>query len=152
MDKKQAPITINVHNEQTHSWQEYSVGSVICYEAAYPNLVRKNAIDAQLILTVSNDDWFGDSLAPHQHLQIAQMRAIENRLSIIRSTQSGVTAFIDPFGAITHELPSFVPGTLIGDVSLNQSKTLYKITGHLYLMIISILLLIAIFFKSKTQS
>ncbi|BCE00435.1 apolipoprotein N-acyltransferase [Marinicellulosiphila megalodicopiae] len=143
-DANQTPIIVNQLKNET--WIPHVIGSIICYEAAYPELVRTNAKDKEIIITVSNDDWFGNSLAPHQHLQIAQMRAIENRLSVVRSTQSGITAFIDPYGKITHKLESFVSATLIGEVSLNRSMTVYSKYGHVYLMFLALLALVVIVF------
>ena len=147
-EKRQPNIIINqVINDIS---TPHKVGSVICYEAAYPGLVRTNAKGSEIIITVSNDDWFGDSFAPHQHLQIAQMRAIENRLSVVRSTQSGITAFIDPYGKVTAQLEPFKALTLIADVSLNKSSTFYQIFGHIYLMIFALMILAAVYFKKHS--
>ncbi|MCJ8314970.1 MAG: apolipoprotein N-acyltransferase [Saccharospirillaceae bacterium] len=150
--KQQNNIVINqvlINTVVPNKVVPHKIGTMICYEAAYPALVRRNARNSELIMTVSNDDWFGDSFAPHQHLQMAQMRAIENRLSVVRSTQSGITAFIDPYGKISAQLEPFKALTLIDDVSLNKSNTFYQIFGHLYLMLIALMILIGVYFRKK---
>ena len=80
----QSPLTINGN--------EFS--SSICYEIAYPDLVRSADTDPAFILTVSNDTWFGSSIGPWQHLQLARMRALENERLLVRTTNNGITAAI----------------------------------------------------------
>ena len=88
------------------------IGTAICYEVAYPELVRRDALDAQVLVTISNDAWFGGSIGPHQHLQIARMRALENGRYMLRSTNNGITAVIDERGEVKASLPQFEPGVL----------------------------------------
>ncbi len=99
----------------------------ICYEMAYPQLVAKQAAAAQMIVTVSNDTWFEHSLAPWQHLQIAQMRAIENAKPVARATNSGVSALIDAKGNITSLAPMYQQAQLTGLVAPKQGTTPYNI-------------------------
>ncbi|EAR07329.1 apolipoprotein N-acyltransferase [Reinekea blandensis] len=116
----QAPIPFEV------AGQPYFAAPVICYEAAYPGLVRQLARDAGLITVVSNDAWFGDSLGPHQHLQITQMRAIENGRPILRATQNGISALIDANGRIVQRTDQFVSAELIGEMTLSQNRTPFQ--------------------------
>ena len=74
---------------------------------------------------MSNDTWFGTSIGPLQHLQMAQMRALEAGRWMIRATNNGVTALIDPFGQITERIPQFEKATLYGDVVPMQELTPY---------------------------
>ena len=76
------------------------IGTAICYEIAYSELVRKSALKANLLLTLSNDTWFGKSIGPKQHFQIARMRAIENRKPLIRATNDGISALITADGKV----------------------------------------------------
>ena len=99
----------------------------ICYEIAYPQLVAKQASAAQMIVTVSNDTWFEHSLAPWQHLQIAQMRAIENAKPVARATNSGVSALIDAKGKIIALAPMYQQAQLTGLVGPKQGTTPYNI-------------------------
>jgi apolipoprotein N-acyltransferase len=90
-------IVIPVHS--------YKVGTFICYEATYPDEVRQFAANgATLLVTISNDGWFGDSAAPLQHLRMARMRAIENQRWVLRSTNTGVSGTIDPYGRVVQQL------------------------------------------------
>ena len=72
----------------------------ICYEIAFDELVRKTAKNSNILLTVSNDTWFGKSIGPIQHLEIAQNRALEHKKPLIRSTNSGISAIISRNGKI----------------------------------------------------
>ena len=77
------------------------LGMAICYEIAYPDLVRHRGKAADALVTLSNDTWFGESIGPLQHMQIARMRALENGRYVLRSTNNGVTAIIDERGRVT---------------------------------------------------
>ena len=106
--------------------QNIAIAGNICYEIAYPQLVAQQAAQAQLILTVSNDTWFEHSLAPWQHLQMAQMRALENGKPVVRATNSGVSALIDATGHITHMAPLYERAEITGEVALMSGKTPYN--------------------------
>src|SRR4030095_14864585 len=77
-----------------------AIGTFVCYEIAYPELVRSALREAELLLTVSNDTWFGASLGPLQHLAIARMRALENGRDLIRATNHRGTALGDAAGRV----------------------------------------------------
>ena len=101
------------------------LGITICYEDAYG--VEQLAVlkTATLLVNVSNDAWFGDSSAPHQHLQIARMRALEAGRWLVRATNNGISAFIDPRGRIVAKSHQFVPELLRGTVVPYQGLTPY---------------------------
>jgi apolipoprotein N-acyltransferase len=74
----------------------------ICYEAIYPGEIREFVNrGAQLLINISNDGWFGTSAAAEQHLRMARVRAVENRRWLLRDTNSGITASVDPYGNMT---------------------------------------------------
>jgi apolipoprotein N-acyltransferase len=102
----------------------------ICYEVVYPDLVRAQAREADVLITISNDSWFGASIGPLQHLQMAQMRALENGRWMLRGTNNGVTAIIDHRGQVRGVLPQFEPGTLRGDYALMRGTTPFTRVGH----------------------
>lgn len=94
----------------------FRIAPFICYEIVYPDLVARYARRADIFITISNDSWFGDSIGPLQHLQIARMRALENGRYLIRGTNNGVSAIIDHRGQIVARSEQFVETTLKGEV------------------------------------
>ena len=101
------------------------LGATICYEDAYG--VEQLAVlrEATLLVNVSNDAWFGDSTAPHQHLQIARLRALEAGRWLMRATNNGVSALIDPQGRVVASSRQFVPEVLRGEVVPLKGLTPY---------------------------
>ena len=116
------------------------LSAAICYEIAYPELVRTSSSDADILLTVSNDTWFGRSIAPAQHLQIARVRAVENGRWVIRGTNNGITALIDAQGAIVQQLPQFQSGVLRGTAQGMQGQTPYQQHGALPVLLLALIL------------
>jgi apolipoprotein N-acyltransferase len=92
------------------------VGVNICYEDAFGEEIIAALPAATLLVNVSNVAWFGDSLAPSQHLQIAQMRALESGRMMLRATNTGMTAIVDVDGRVRSVLPPFSRGALVGEV------------------------------------
>lgn len=106
------------------------VGTFICYESVFPNEVRQFARNgAQVFVNISNDSWFGPTGAPGQHLSMARMRAVENDRWLLRDTNSGITAIIDPYGRIVAEAPREQRTALQGTYSLIDSTTFYTRHG-----------------------
>jgi apolipoprotein N-acyltransferase len=96
------------HDIKVLSAAGHRLGVFICYESAFPNLVRQfTRKGADVLVNLSNDAYFGHSEAREEHLLIARMRAVENRRYIIRATNDGITAVIDPAGQIVRRLPSY---------------------------------------------
>ena len=109
----------------------------ICFEIVFPRQIHANITpDTHVIITVSNDAWFGDSHGPHQHMQIAQMRALEFGLPVLRVTNNGITGIIDHRGRIQSHLPQFESGMLIDEVTINTNNTLYRRFGDIINVII----------------
>ncbi|OUS11552.1 apolipoprotein N-acyltransferase [Gammaproteobacteria bacterium 53_120_T64] len=107
------------------------IATAICYEIAYPDLLARDARDANILLTVSNDTWFGDSIGPHQHLQIARMRALENAKPLLRATNDGITAIISPRGKVLEKLPRFQAGILKTEVAPYSGSSPFSRYGSL---------------------
>lgn len=122
--------------------QGFSIAPFICYEVVYPDFAAELAAQSQLLLTISNDAWFGDSLGPQQHLQMAQMRALEAGRWMIRATNNGITALITPSGQISQQLPQFEQAVLIGEVQPMQGLTPFLRWGSWPLTLLCTLLLI----------
>lgn len=93
------------------------VGASICYEADFARDIRHSLPAAGFLVNVSNDSWFGNSLAPHQNLQMAQVRALEFGRPMIRATNTGISAFIDARGQVTQRLGVNEQGILVADVA-----------------------------------
>lgn len=115
----------------------------ICYEDAYGAEQLYAFPEATLIVNVSNDAWFGDTIAPHQHLEIARMRALEVGRSVIRATNNGVSAFIDEKGRILQTGPQFEFVSMTRDVQPMSGMTPYARSGNLPLLL-GMLLIVAI--------
>lgn len=110
----------------------FQIAANICYEVAFSRQIRDNMqTDTQLLLTISNDSWFGDSHGPHQHLEIARMRAMELGRSMLRATNSGITALIDERGYIIQQVEPFIPAVASGRVALVEGNTLFYRFGEL---------------------
>jgi apolipoprotein N-acyltransferase len=105
------------------------LGTAICYEIVYGNRLRRQAADADLLLTVSNDTWFGTSIGPLQHAQMARMRAREFGRDLLRATNNGVTAVIAADGSVRAVLPQFVPAVLAARATLHAGRTPYQRGG-----------------------
>ena len=121
----------------------------ICFEIAFPKQVSANiSAQSDAIITVSNDAWFGDSHGPHQHLQIAQARAKEFGLPVLRATNNGVTAVIDHQGNISHQIEQFTDAVLHADIRLTDGATPYQTLSDIPIWVFtSVLFAIAIFIK-----
>ncbi len=113
----------------------------ICYEDAYGAEQLYAFPEANLLINVSNDAWFGDSIAPHQHLQIARMRALEVGRDAIRSTNTGISAFIDADGALRETGKQFEPELMTADVQPRQGMTPYASLGNLPIVGLSLVIL-----------
>jgi len=102
----------------------------ICYEDAYASEQLSLARRSTLLVNVTNDAWFGDSTAPHQHLDISRMRSLETGRPMLRATNDGVTALIAHDGALQGTLPQFQPGVLTGVVEPRVGLTPYVRFGN----------------------
>ncbi len=139
---QQAPLRVRGHN----------LGAAVCYEVAYPDTTRKNAIGTDFLLTISNDAWFGTSAGPLQHLQMVQMRALENGRWFMRATNTGVTAIIDHKGRIVERAPQFERTVLRAEVQARVGNTPFMRLGHYpILFIMTLLLLLSYFGKRATN-
>jgi apolipoprotein N-acyltransferase len=112
------------------------LGISICYEDAFARDVHRTLPDATLLVNISNDAWFGKSAAAEQHLQLAQMRAIEQARPMVRANNTGVTAVIDAKGRVTQRIDSFQTGILEATVQGTKGYTPYMVWGDLPILIV----------------
>ena len=116
------------------------VGAFICYEAAYPNLVRRFVQNgATLLVNVSNDAWFGNTAGARQHLMHAMMRAIENDRDLLRVTNAGISALVTADGRVVDPLPTFTPAAQVWQARTRSDRTFYTRRGDWFAIGCSIL-------------
>ncbi len=139
--------------EQTTDQVETPHGSLagaICYEIAYPELVRENAAQSDMILTLSNDTWFGGSHGPDQHFEIARMRAVENGRPVIRATNNGISGFIDAQGQVLATAPRFETTILTYEIAPSIGQTPYQKLGFWPALILAAVLFLMALFRDRS--
>ncbi len=117
-------------NQAALNAADVKLGATICYEDAYGSEMRAVLHDATVLVNVTNDAWFGDSTAPHQHLEIARLRALEAGRYLLRAANDGITAVIAPNGAVLDSIPQFKPGVLQATVYPRTGLTPYARVGN----------------------
>ncbi len=128
------------------------VGIFICYESIFPNEVRQFARNgAEFFVNISNDGWYGNTSAPLQHLNMARMRAVENNRWLLRDTNTGVTAVIDPYGRRVAEAPRFQRTALQGAYDLEQETTFYTRHGDWFPIACAMMTLLALLLRVRKQ-
>ena len=111
----------------------HALGAFICYEAIFPDLVRRFAIEgATLLVNITNDGWYGRTSAPHQHLAMARFRAVENGVYLVRAANTGITAVIDARGRLLEQTRLFERAALVREVPLVQGATFYRRHGDVF--------------------
>jgi len=110
-----------------------AMGVFICYEAIFPQLVRRLTPDGPgVLVNISNDAWFGDSSAAFQHLEMARLRAIENHRYLLRATNDGITTVIDPCGRVVARLPRRQAAVLAARFDYVAGRTFYNAHGDVF--------------------
>ncbi|MDE3198645.1 MAG: apolipoprotein N-acyltransferase, partial [Acidobacteriota bacterium] len=118
-------------------------GAFICYESVFPSFIRQFVNNgANVLFNISNDSWFGKSQARYQHLQIVRMRAAENRRWIVRATNNGVSAVIDPAGRVTAVMPEFQQSVARLRYSYRSDLTFYTKHGDWFVLVCAVLVLL----------
>lgn len=123
----------------------YRMSAIICYESAFPHLVRRFVNDgAEVIANLSYDGYFGNASARRQHLNLVRMRAVENRRWLLRSTSDGITVNVDPAGRIIDSLPQGVPAALPVRFNFLEEKTPYTRYGDWFCVLCAAISLAAL--------
>ncbi len=119
------PVMLDIKGEK------HPVSVLICYEDILPSFTNKAVAHAnpELLVNMTNDAWFGDTLEPWQHLALAKFRAIEHRRYLVRSTNSGVSAIIDPMGGVVTNTKTFVADAQEGEIRWLRAHTVYEMIG-----------------------
>lgn len=132
------------------------IGVAICYEIIFPDLVRqfvKNGAD--IMTTITNDAWFGNSSAPHQHFSMMVFRAIENRVPFARAANTGISGFIDAQGRITTQSELGIEAALTEDLTPGDRSTFYTLQGDVFVTLcamIAAIFFVNIFIKRRTNN
>lgn len=132
----------------------YSFSTSICYEDVFGEGVIKDLPEAAYLVNVTNDGWFGDSIEPFQHMQLARMRSMETGRFMLRATNTGVTAIVSPDGKIQDQAPLFTTTALTGSIKPMGGTTPYALIGDtpIILLIMGLLGLICILDKNAWAS
>ncbi|MFZ2406081.1 MAG: apolipoprotein N-acyltransferase [Methylobacter sp.] len=135
----------------------YPFITLICYEDAFGDLSVRGLADAAFLVNVTNDGWFGDSIEPHQHMQMARMRAMEAGRFLLRATNTGTTAVVSPKGEIINQAPLFQETALTGTITPMGGMTPYARFGDKPVIAAMVVLLLGLmlygrFFKLKCRA
>ena len=151
MEMNNLPSFDLMHGEKHQSLIKYNdeinIAAAICYEIAFGYELLHAFPEANLLINVSNDAWFGDSIAPHQHLQITRMRAIETGRPIIRATNNGISAFINHKGKVVKKSGQFNYEILQHSVYPRKGSTLYVALGDMPVLLLSSFLILYVIRK-----
>ena len=152
IDIPYSDLTSGSRNQPLMSVNETRLGVSICFENVFSRDIMLALPEANLLVNASNDAWFGDSLAPHQHLQIAQMRALETGRPMVRSTNTGISAFIDYRGRIIESTEQFntqsITREMLGRMGVTPFYYFAQVQGLLAALILVVLLIFVFRFRS----
>jgi apolipoprotein N-acyltransferase len=130
LDVPMSEFTAGSKKQATLNVAGIPIGASICYEDAFGDLVRQSLPEAKLLVNISNDAWFGESIAADQHLEIARMRALETGRYLLRATNTGISAVINEKGKITARSAQFETMTLRATAQAFTGTTPYVIFGN----------------------
>jgi apolipoprotein N-acyltransferase len=138
------------------STADWNVAMAICFEIIFQDIVANQLPGSDVLITLSNDAWFGNSLGAYQHLDIARMRALENGIPVIRATNDGISAFIDSKGRVQSKMGKFEKGVLSQQISKVSGETPYRKLGpywsyFIILIIPGLILLYSFYRRSKAD-
>ena len=139
--------TINIKNK----FYDFKLLPLICYEIIYSGKINIKKQNIDLIVNISEDGWFGDSIGLYQHFNKAVYRAIEEGNYIARSANNGISAFIDPKGRILHKIKFNDTSAIVASLPKHKSKTIFSIYGNKIFTIIIILYILLIFYFKKVE-
>jgi len=130
------PVLLSLSREK-----RISIGTTICYEGIFPEITRAYALkNASLLVNLTNDAWYGESSAPYQHLLMYQLRSVESGRPFARATNSGISAFIDPYGRIQKQSGLFTREVLVDNIKLINKQTIYARIGDIVPIICCVIL------------
>jgi len=129
--------------------RDLRIATFICYEDIIPHFVNRlmKEQNPQLLVNMTNDAWFGDTSEPWEHMALAKLRSVEQRRFLVRSTNSGISGFVDPVGRLTHRTPTFQQTAISTDVALLSGSTVYRVIGDAPFWLLTLLAVIMSYLK-----
>jgi len=125
------------------AWNDDKIGVQICYEIVFPHLTRSLVKQgASVIINITNDAILGDTNAPYHHFAMAQFRAIENRRSLVRAANSGISGFIDPIGNVVEKIDIFEKGYIVQGIPLTKINSFYTEHGDIFVMLCAFIIIL----------
>ena len=140
--------------DETIAWLPSPMGAagiMICYEVIFPHSVRDKLPQAKVLVNISNDAWFGDSIGPHQHLQIARSRARETGRFLLRATNNGISAIIDPHARLLAKSGQFKPEVATSEVTAMTGATPYVVYGDSPMLALALISMAALLWRLRRQ-
>lgn len=123
----------------------HMVSTAICYEVTYPQLAREAVREgSEMLTTITNDAWYGESSAAFQHFEMATMRAIEQGRYLVRSANTGISGIIDPYGRVLIRTNLFETVAVVGEARFVQAKTVYATIGDLAVFLSAAIVVVAL--------
>ena len=130
------------------NWKNFSFSNLICYESSIPRIARKFVSKgAQFLVIQANDGWLGNSYGPYQHFELARLRAIENRIPVIRCANTGISGIIRPDGTVQNIIDLNQEGIMIENVKIGVSDSFYTKHGDIFAFSCFIITLVFIFYS-----
>ena len=134
------------------NWKNFSFSNLICYESSIPRIARKFVSKgAQFLVIQANDGWLGNSFGPYQHFELARLRAIENRVPIIRCANTGISGIIKSDGKVQSMISLNQQGIISGNVNIGFNNSFYTKYGDIFAFSCFIITLIFIFYSCKKR-
>lgn len=128
----------------------HRLSTAICYEIVYPDLVRRFvAAGSELLTTITNDAWFGETSAPYQHFAQASMRAVENGRYLVRAANTGISGIVDPYGRVAAQSRIFEPSVIVGEARFLSTTTIYTRIGDLLAYVSTLLTVVMLVARRK---
>ncbi len=131
-------VPLRIKNDKK-SRDTLKLNGLVCYESIYPDFVASFVKKgAQLITVVTNDSWYGNSSGPYQHKEMSVLRAVENRRSVLRSANGGISCFINPLGITVIQSKMFTKDIIVRDVPVEKGETIYTKTHSVIPLLCSV--------------
>ena len=132
---------------------EHRINTAICYEVVYPSLIREAVVDgSQLLTTITNDAWYGQSSAPYQHFALASMRAIEEGRYLARAANTGISGVVDPYGRVVRQSAIFEQAGIVETVRILTTRTIYSRIGDAIAYLSMVMTVLALVFTRRVRS